>query len=232
MILLRVFRVKSFNFHSFVLLSCSFSHVTHLKVIKPSQAIQNWFQDFKFKFKSFWSNESLIREICHAKKSSCEWNVDNLVFLRVCKPVFKMRIFGGLCLHLVAGYQVSLRILCWWHFSKVGDTKIRYQHWCSRNEFRRNGIQLETRSMTTGQIVQVLMRLVFITKFSFYWTLWLVGVITNESNWKRNKCVIDSPNRGDCFSCPCSDRMPKIECSDKLSHLQDQCFKSKIISVG
>ena len=124
MILLRVFRVKSFNFHSFVLLSCSFRHVTHLKVIKPSQAIQNWFQDYKFTFKSFWSNESLIREICHAKKSSCEWNVTNLVFLRVCKPVSKMRILGGLCLHLVAGYQVSLpklynKIPIWWQLFKV-----------------------------------------------------------------------------------------------------------------
>lgn len=107
-------------------------------------------------------------------------------------------------------------------------TKSCHQNWCSQYEFRRNGIQLGTRSTTIGQIVQVLMRPVFITKFSFYWTLWLVSVITNESNWNRNKCVVDSPNRGDCFSCPCSDRMPKIECSDKLSHLQDQCFKSKI----
>ena len=133
MILLRVFRVKSFNFHSFVLLSCSFSHVTHLKVIKPSQAIQNWFQDYKFKFKSFWSNESLIREICHAKKSSCEWNVTNLVFLRVCKPVSTMRVFEGLCLHLVAGYQVSLPKLynnlpIWWQLFKVCQ-----QYFCRQN---------------------------------------------------------------------------------------------------
>ena len=217
---------------TFILLSCSHVHSVTWPISRSSSLLRPFKIHIKTsssRFKSFWSNESLIREICHAKKSSCEWNVG---ILWVCKPVFKMRILGGLCLHLVAGYQVSLRILCWWHFSKVGDTKIRYQHWCSRNEFRRNGIQLETRSMTIGQIVQVLMRPVFITKFSFYWTLWLVGVITNESNWKRNKCVIDSPNRGDCFSCPCSDRMPKIECSDKLSHLQDQCFKSNIISVG
>ena len=113
MILLRVFRVKSFNFHSFVLLSCSFSHVTHLKVIKPSQAIQKLILRLQVHvwvfFKTFWSYESLIREICHAKKSSCEWNVTNLVFLRVWKSVYKMRAFGALCLHLVAGYQVSLR---------------------------------------------------------------------------------------------------------------------------
>ena len=30
-----------------------------------------------------------------------------VIFLRVWKPIGKMRIYGGLCLHLVAGYQVS-----------------------------------------------------------------------------------------------------------------------------
>lgn len=102
---------------TFILLSCSHVHSITWSISRSSSLLRpfkNWFQDSKFTLKSFWSNESLIREICHAKKSSCEGNVTNLVFLRVCKPVNKMRVLGGLCLHLVAGYQVSLSQLFWW----------------------------------------------------------------------------------------------------------------------
>ena len=111
---------------TFILLSCSHVHSVTWPISRSSSLLRPFKIHFKTsssRFKSFWSNESLIREICHAKKSSCEWNVDNLVFLRVCKPVFKMRILGGLCLHLVAGYQVSwVKIFkSWWQFLKVGD---------------------------------------------------------------------------------------------------------------
>ena len=48
-----------------------------------------------------------------------------------------------------------------------------------------------------------------------------VLILIMRINENAKKCATDSPNRGNCFSCPCSDRMPIIECSDKLSELQD-----------
>ena len=71
-----------------------------------------------------------------------------------------MRIFEGLCLHLVAGYQVSLPFVGD-NFPKLVTPK--FINIDVADEFRQNGIQLGTRSMTTGQIARVLMRLVFKT---------------------------------------------------------------------